>query len=293
VHQEIADLLIQLRQLREVEISLELSAIRISSDDLARIKTEWGADWYGNRVDASPEQIKRLTSLLDGADQTTVVRPGRITMYEGQSWRVAAAEESDSPFAYVTAISSAGRRSVDCNIAVPRTIDGKQMLQRVTVFTTAVGNTCVINASEPSPVIDDIPFGAGGFARFGNIRELSPGEGDGVTWDESSDGVTLVFITPRIIVREEEEERLLPAGETSESGVEVEKESPPIITVTPRIIIQEEEELLGIPLDPPSTGPRPDQSVQPPPAWDVFGIPTHDLLFREEEPEQRLILQTP
>ena len=67
-----------------------------------------------------------------------------------------------------------------------------------------------------------------------------------------------------------------------------------MITVTPRIIIQEEEEeLLGIPVDPPSTGPRPDQSVMPPPSWDVFGIPTHDLLFREEEPVQRLILQTP
>ena len=142
-------------------------------------------------------------------------------------------------------------------------------------------------------MIDDIPFGAGGFARFGNIRELSPGEGDGVTWDETSDAVTLVFITPRIIVREEEEERLVPS-EASQAGAAVQDQSPAIITVTPRIIIQEEEEeLLGIPLDPSAPEPHLDQGVTPPASFDLFGIPMHDLLFREDEPEPRLILQTP
>ncbi len=295
VHAEIADLLQQLRNFQDHQILIEVSAIRLPRDDFLRIKSSWGAEWYGNRTEATPEQFERLKLLLQDVDQTDVIRARKIQIYEGQTWRLARDTGGDNPFAFLTAITSGGRRCVDCNVAVPRTRDGTPMLQRISVFTTTVGNTCVINASEPSPVIENYAFVASGsFSDFGAIRELAPGEGDGVVWDESPDGVTLVFVTPRIIVGGEEEERLVPEARTSESGTGVQKESPPIITVTPRIIIQEEEEeLLGIPLDPPSTSPRPDQGVMPPASWEVFGIPTHDLLFRDEEPERRLILQNP
>jgi hypothetical protein len=131
IHQEIADLLEQLRQLRDVEIELELSSVKISRDDFARIKSEWGADWYGNRVDAAPEQIERLTSLLAGVETIPIAGPARITLYEGQTWRVLATRAGDSPYAYVRAIPSPDRRRVDCRIAVPRITDGKQMLQDV------------------------------------------------------------------------------------------------------------------------------------------------------------------
>lgn len=241
VHAQIADLLEQLRRLQDIQVTLEARFMRIPAGFFERLGIAVDfADGQEARLPGIPDpqhsalltdiEMFLLHKAIASSDEASTLAAPKITLFNGQQASISLSDEAaeQGGVFQFQAVCTDDRRAVRLGFAVGAKADIKQ----AKVHTIKKGNTLLLNvtdevtsrmlgASERNaeiPLVSKVPY----------VSRLFK------TKQPVADDKILLLITPRIIVREEEEKIILGG-------------------VTPRIIVQEEEEeeeLLGIELEP-------------------------------------------
>ena len=206
VHREIEDLLEQLGELERVRLNLSVEVVRISREDFLRLSAARPLEWYGNRTHMNAASYAELRDLMCRLPGSTTLCAGDVDMHSEQRCLLKRIDDGDHADTFgaidvqffVDPSISAGH-SVRFRVSKPN----GELVSEFEVFS---GTTCLINASRPAPILDEFCFGRGHWLRFAPVQEHAPESGDGVVWDDTPDGVTLVLLTPTVCVDVNEEQ---------------------------------------------------------------------------------------
>lgn len=211
VHDEVALLLEQIRRTNAIQIGLDVVAVRVSKEEYLRLTAASSLEWYGNRTHVSSRRASRLKERVRNAERLTICS-GNAMLHQGQTCLLKRMDAgfAGTPFGCIYTEISDDRRTVALRIYTEPTGDDSQRPTLITTLDIADGTTCVVAANKPSPIVQEIVPISDSLPsnQFTQANELPPEAGDGVIWDDAPDGVTLVMLTPTLIVPEEEEELL-------------------------------------------------------------------------------------
>jgi len=191
VHKQIVDLLEQLRRFQDLQVILETEVIRADEDVLRRNRCQFAAD--GQRKALTSPNVRRLRAVAGASEDASIRRLPIVKLYNGQSALVDVTPQGRAYFR-VQCVVSDDRRRVRIAFPLPHE-DGLTDDAPVVVRdgrTLLVDVTEALRAMEPLVGVPVSP-GSRVFRRIPN--------------DESA-GRTLVLFTPRIVIQEEEEERV-------------------------------------------------------------------------------------
>ena len=267
VHEEIADLLEQLRRLQDIQVTLELRLVTVPetptfwADTVKSVKT--GLDGNVETQVLNDSQMRKLMQNLQTHARSNILFAPKVTLFNGQALEVKLGEEGTLKTLLTHSVVSADRRFVRLNAAVnaqkPEDVIASTISHQI-----ADGNTLLINPHLTTttetrteagvPILQKVPY----------VSRLF--KNTGVRYTDQ----ILILVTPRIIIHEEEEELLgLPISELPAPKAQ----KPSVLMVTPQGVIAEEEEpLLGLPKPQPATPP-------------LMSIVTPRIIIQEEEEE--------
>jgi len=221
VHEEIVDLLEQLRRLQDVQITLKMELVDLPREIVEKLGIEVGSEEGGPAM--APREARLLRTLVEESASAGRRRLPRITLFNGQQVVVSVPDQrgrstDETDKIVLQPVLSDDRRHVRLTIVLnpdgPKgstltvsVADGQTLVHEVTDQLSAVIEETRVVAAEPVP---------GAFRMFRQVR------------DDAENRQKFLLVTPTVVIQEEEEERL---------G-----------SVTPwKVIIQEEEEeMLGI-----------------------------------------------
>jgi type II secretory pathway component GspD/PulD (secretin) len=251
VHEQLADLLEQLRRLQDVQVQIEMHILRLSPEAFkkANLELEDGLLILGK------EQADQRAALLTLAEQDQRLQFPRVTLFNGQ-----AGEMDSSPRLLFRPVVIRDRRAVRLSL----TVGAESALDALMSVRSALvpdGGTLVLEIGEHLAPEAGVPI----LSKLPHQRRLFRNTAKSDDW-------VLLVATPRVIVAEEEEARLLDSSESSMvPPADQFRRSflAPVGTTTARVIVQEEEEkllhiplileeeeeLLGIPPAPPPAAP--------------------------------------
>ena len=225
VHERIAELLKQTRDLQDVLVQMHVELVQMPKDMAEKIGL--GAASEKNSTTMAPRETRLLRAFVEEANMAGIHRMPTVTLLKGQQAVVAAPNvlvnsRKDAAKIRLQAVVSDDRRSVRVALVVDPQ-DAEETSPDGQHIPVIDGQTLVHEVSDQL----QIAWAIGNAPPIGNPRHRSdlarPRRHD------VKDRQTFLLVTPKVIVPEEEE-RLILGG------------------VNPRLIIQEEEEeLLGIP----------------------------------------------
>lgn len=227
VHDEVADLLQQLRRLQDVQVTLELRYVEVPNAAFERIGVDFDvndaepSEWRELKATRATNAVDELRSeltteghaVLDDAEmralmnavqseaRSNVLFAPKVTLFNGQTARILNSDVDGQLGLLVQAVATADRRHVRVKIARDGK-DGIDVLSSTRSFSPADGHTVVIDRGTTVrerrqvtavPVLGNVPHVNRLFKNTGIARE---------------DVRLILTVTPRIIVREEEEELL-------------------------------------------------------------------------------------
>ena len=204
-HDEIGDLLQNLRRLRDIQVTHAMQLLNVPVSDLDELGLSEEQDVQIVNAD---EQPQFETQVFGEGSPFDIVGMPSITLFNGQTGSVIDSERT----LLFSSVSSPDRRTVRLNVAAPESLDAGDVMSAV--------HSAVV------------PDGAVALFLVSGAEDLRHEE----------NVAAVLAITPRIQIQEEEEELLgPPMPPRLLNHVE---ENLPRLLVTPRIIIQEEEEEL-------------------------------------------------
>jgi hypothetical protein len=169
-HEEISDLLSQVRRLRDVQVSHTLHLLSVPVSQLHELGLSHGTVHILSAEERSDHEMKFLGEESRFDVQTL---PG-ITLFSGQTGTVADSERT----MLISSVASANRRSVRVNVAAPQTLEAGDVMAAVQSAEVPDGGVGLILMSDAEQLLND------------------------------RDRVEVLAVTPRILVQEEEEELL-------------------------------------------------------------------------------------
>jgi len=226
VHEAIIDLLEQLRSRRDVQFQLNVELVQLPPRMVEKLALDVNPE--GRGIAMTPREARLLRAYVDEADSVAFWRMGAVTLIRDQRALMPVTAEKDhfpngDDEVVFQADISEDRRNVELTIAVnPDDLDNTARGARQA--TVADGQTFLCDISDrmsattprtSTPILNRRPDRTRPFRQAsGELKKLR----------------TFLLITPKMLIKEEEESRLILGG------------------VTPKIIIDpnEEEELLGI-----------------------------------------------
>lgn len=208
-HQEIRDLLAQLRDLQDSQFSIDLRLIKVTPGQALEFP-ELVAAAEGK---ASPvarlltnQQASRLSQATRDSEQVKVTQLPKVTILNGQ---VASVNTDSSPIdralnLVMSGVISGDRRFVRFNLGA--NAEGASPLKNLITLNVPSGRSVLFNLSSPDqfderhevgvPILDKVPHTARLFKNVSASKKLKPGES------------LFLLATPRVIVQDEEEELL-------------------------------------------------------------------------------------
>lgn len=169
-HEQISDLLRQVRRRHDVQVSHTLHLVSVPVSELQELGFADGRI----RILSADERSDYETKFLGEESPFDVQALPGITLFNCQTGRVTDSERT----MLINSIASADRRSVRVNVAAPQTLEAGDVMAAVQTAEVPDGGVGLILLSDPMHLLN-----------FGN-------------------GVEVLAVTPRIQVREEEEELL-------------------------------------------------------------------------------------
>lgn len=221
IHEEIADLLEQLRRFQNVQIVLQLELVDLPRETVEKLGIDVGSQEGSPAM--SPREARLLRALVEESGSAGIRRLTKIALFNGQRADLSVPDQGgrstdETDKIVLQPVMSDDRRHVRLTIVLnpdgPKgstlavsVADGQTLMHEVTGQLSATIEEARVFAAEPVP---------GFFRGFRRVQ------------DDAENRRKFLLVTPTVVIQEEEEERL---------G-----------SVTPwRVIIQEEEEdILGI-----------------------------------------------
>ncbi len=207
VHEQLRDLLEQLRRLQDLQVSLAIRTIELQELPDKELAEKMRA---GKPVALTPDQAAKLVESVNRIESAKRVTAPKVTLFNGQTVQVLFPTNDGQGLGMdFSPVISADRRFVRLGLSTNPQNGSKRPSNVQSLLKD--GHSLLLNLTKP----DD--------------KTINKGQ-------------TLVLLTPQIIVQEEEEEQL---GVTKRSGKTIVR-GLPLSVASPTMIIQEEEELLGI-----------------------------------------------
>jgi hypothetical protein len=208
VHQEIADLLDQLRRLQDVQVSLEMRLISAPTAFVERIlevKNPEADLAFDPLIFEDPETLQ-LLQAAQADRRTNLLQAPKITLFSGQTASLAIVSlmpngSDPSSCAYLAhATVTLDRRAVLLKLAVGKQ-DVQSILESAVAIQVAAGSSVLLDVTDAlendrHPERESLPW-----ANAPIIRKLLARKADAGRRE-------LLLVTPRILVPEEEEELL-------------------------------------------------------------------------------------
>ncbi len=187
VHQQIRELLAQMRRLQDVQTVLELRTFRVDDKTASRLLVGWDARGALLHADESATLQKALA-----ADEATVVTPGpKVTLFNGQSLELKNLTD-DGGSLWISPILNKDARWLKLKTMLLNT---QQRLDRESVRSHLVGSGRTLLIDVTDGVAGKRRVGVPIEGRVRVFKAVPPRDGKRV----------LVMITPKVIVQEEEE----------------------------------------------------------------------------------------
>ncbi len=198
VHDQIADLLEQLRRARNVQILLETEVVCAQEGVLQRLGYHFVS---GDYAPLTPDQARRLRGGIQTSDQASARRLPRATLFDGQIAEMVISPEAErqrdgAGMLSLQGVVSNDRRSVRLKFTHLDLAFGPQSGGRTALLQD--GHSLLVDVTDLLPAADrhvGVPAAPGS-----RIFRRVP--------SEPSNERTLVLITPRIEIQEEEEAML-------------------------------------------------------------------------------------
>lgn len=223
-HEEIADLLKQLRRLQDIQVTLELRYVAVPSTYFERIGVDFDRDepryenWNkfvsGRRLNSFVPELdedghvvlgegatKALIRSMQSETRTNIMFAPKITLFNGQSARILNDDVDNGTGLLVQAVISADRRHVRVRLARD-SADALDVLSSVKTYTPADGHTIVIDRGT-TRTIRQVSSGVPFVSKVPYVNRLFKNTAAAV--DEQR---LLLMVTPRVVIQEEEEELL-------------------------------------------------------------------------------------
>jgi hypothetical protein len=224
VHEEIVDLFEQLRRFQDIQVRLNVELVQMPRATAEKLGIEGASAEHGTTLAA--REARLLRAFVEEATSARIRRMPAVTLLNGQQAVMAVAAEHGGPpkeadKIRLQAVVSDEPRQVELTVALNP--DGsKQPRSEATPVSVPDGQTLVRDVGNHLPAV---VWGTG----MPVLQNLPDNSRLFQQRRDGEDQLTLLLVTPSVVIQEEEEERLVIGG------------------VTPKIIIQEEEEeLLGI-----------------------------------------------
>ncbi len=215
VHDQIAKLLKQLRSQQHLQVTLEARFVRAPADVWERMHIETGAAdtdqlqssrlLHQQHVILTAQEAERFGRSLDRLAPADTLAVEQVTLFDGQDATIAlSAEPRDSEsWLALRAACTADRSAIRLTVAVSADRDIPEVAGRQ----VPDGATLVLNVSDDvTPQMLGMPLSRRSLPRFGGKTPYI------LRWFESQDvpkgQEMLLLVTPRILVPEEEEERI-------------------------------------------------------------------------------------
>ncbi|SFI55295.1 hypothetical protein [Planctomicrobium piriforme] len=181
-HEAIAELLQGLRNLCDVQVSLELRIVQMPD--------AFAAQWTEPRVLSNDEWQKAL-DVIEAEPQAELLYAPKITLLNGQRGTVSMSNSPKTPSIHLTGVVSADRRIVNTKIHFDYPV--QPSANSLAEFSIPDFQTAFVGYLEDRP---------------GLIFDRAHLVENGIKVAQKSAAKTLVFLTPRVIVSQEEEEAL-------------------------------------------------------------------------------------
>jgi type II secretory pathway component GspD/PulD (secretin) len=211
IQEQVADLLVALRRLQDVEVSLEIRLLRLPAEFCERAGLELQGD---DTKLLKPAEFERLLAAAQKDPRTNVMQAPKLIVFDGQQVTFNFEDAGKGLSLNVLPNASADRRSLKMEMMQslwnPRSGQGFSKKLEIPDGVTVVSGcwTTPRESTGEPPILSKIPY-------VSRLFKTAPGQ--------QTDQV-LVCVTPRVIVQEEEEPRptgflrgLLPAEEAQEA----------------------------------------------------------------------------
>jgi hypothetical protein len=202
VHEQIADLLEQLRRFQDVQVLLETEIVRAPEDVIRRLGYHFVS---GDYAPLTPDRARMFREGIRISDHASARRLPKAALFDGQLAQVAVSPQPDDQSAgagklSLQAVIDHDRRRVRLTFAGDGG-DGKSATAGRTTIVEA-GHSLLLDVTGQSGTAGG-PTGVPFLRQVPHVARLF-GEAPAAASTER----TLVLVTPTIVIQEEEEERL-------------------------------------------------------------------------------------